>query len=423
MIWRIGLTLVIMAIGSAITAVLNIYSPTLTNQLAANQLNGGDMGWYSTMGWLSFLSSIHTTLFVVGAAIIACIWWHPALRLIKSFGAPGAAAIILTILAASSPTPADAYRAKSDYTEVLIAKADETVILTPLMGDTKAGQAKLNSEEFYRANLVASKYVTIPHAKLQGSGDLFNDYVNSHQAIVVKRTPFAREYVSSSSRGSSSKDESFHCETAQSHNVSTGVAIGAMIKEEDAPKYLYYFGPDNAKAMRTSQSDGDYGKDTTFVSAIQARDFNDVMDTFGRRLIQTELCKQFSARSTDDAIKDKAAIMGAATEAARKQLGDMGITVLYMGFAEPLNFDAPIQHAINETYIATKRAAVANTLKDAMPVLKQQASIELMFGIAEAAKNGKLPAFPSFIGAIPPEFTEALKAYVLNSSQAVQVKP
>ena len=420
MIWRIALTLVILAIGSVITGVLNIYAPTLTNQLAANQLNGGDMGWYSTMGWMAALNSIHTTLFVVGAAILICIWWHPAIRLIKnrgSMGPPGAAAVLLTVLVASAPTPADAYRAKSDYTEVLIAKADETVVLVPLMGDTKAGQAKLNSEDFYRANLVASKYVIIPHAKLQGSGDLFNDYVNSHQAIVVKRTPFAREYVSSSSRGSSSKDESFHCETAQSHNVSTGVAIGAMIKEEDAPKYLYYFGPDNAKAMRTSQSDGDYGKDTTFISAIQARDFNDVMDTFGRRLIQTELCKQFSARSTDDAIKDKAAIMGAAEAATRKQLSDMGITILYMGFAEPLNFDGPIQHAINDTYIATKRALVANTLKDAMPVLKQQANIELMFSVAEAAKNGKLPALPSFIGAIPPEFTEALKAYVLNSEQ------
>jgi hypothetical protein len=401
-------------------AVLNIYTPTITNQMAANQLNGGDMSWYTTMGWLSLLNSIHTTLFVVGAAILACIWWHPVVHLFKncgSMGTPGAAAIILTLLAASAPTPADAYRAKSDYTEVLIAKADETIVLVPLMGDTKSGQSKLNSEDFYRANLVASKYVVIPHAKLQGSGDLFNDYVNSHQAIVVKRTPFAREWVSSSSRGTSTKDESFHCETAQSHNVSTGVAIGAMIKEEDAPKYLYYFGPDNNKIMRTSQTGGEYDKDLTFVSAIQARDFGETMDTFGRRLIQTELCKQFSARSTDDAIKDKAAIMAAAEATARKQLGEMGITVLYMGFAEPLNFDGPVQHAINETYIATKRAAVAATLKDAMPVLKQQASIELMFGIAEAAKNGKLPAFPSFIGAIPPELTEALKAYVLNSNQ------
>jgi hypothetical protein len=382
------------------------------NEIAAHQFENNSQSWVKLQTWLSILGTLSMLLPAVVVAVLALAWWMPARRYLKTLGWVSVAGVAGVLAATGGADYAHAYRAKSDYTEIYAAKADETVFLVPLFGDTKGGQAKMNSEEFFRSNLVAAKYVIIPHAKLQGSGDLFNDYVNSHQAIVVKRTPFAREWVASAVRGSSTKDESFHCETAQSHNVSTGVAIGAMIKEDDAPKYLYYFGPDTNKSLPTSQSVTEAGRDLSFMSAIAARSFEEVMDTFGRRIVQTELCKQFSARSTDDVIKDKAGVMAATEASARKILGDMGITVIYMGYAEPLNFDVEVQKAINDTYVATKRAIVAATLKDSIPVMQKQAQVDLLMGLAKAAESGKLPGLPSFVGVVPPELTEALKSWI-----------
>jgi hypothetical protein len=51
-------------------------------------------------------------------------------------------------------------------------------------------------------------------------------------------------------------------------------------------------------------------------------------------------------------------------------------------------------------------------MKDALPVLERQARVEFMLGLSKAAENGKLPALPSFVGAIPAEVIDAFKSYV-----------
>jgi hypothetical protein len=330
MVWRIILSIIVLAAWWAAHTFLVIQAPMAMNEIASHQFENSDQAWTNLQFWSAYLGTAIRYSPVIAMSLLFLIWLGP---LIKQYIKWCSVWAMIAFALLGGSDYAHAYRAKTDYSEIYAAKADETVFLVPLMGNTKDNQAKMNSEEFFRANLVAAKYVVIPHAKLQGSGDIFNDYVNSHQAIVVKRTPFAREYVASSTRGTSSRDESFHCETAQSHNVSTGIAIGAMIKEDDAPKYLYYFGPDPKRILATSRTSSEAGKDESFVSAIGARDFSDVMDTFGRRIIQTTLCAEFSARPTDDVIKDKGAIILATEAKLKKTLGDMGITVLYVGYA------------------------------------------------------------------------------------------
>jgi hypothetical protein len=185
-----------------------------------------------------------------------------------------------------------------------------------------------------------------------------------------------------------------------------------VIKEEDAAKFLYHFNVNMAKPLATSQSGSEEGKDATFVSAVAATDLPYVMDSFARRIIQTAICEQIMTRDTDVVIAEKAGIIEAARTKVTAALSEMGISVLYMGYAGPLDWDGRIQTSIDDVYIAGKRSLAANQLAPALPIMERQARVELMLGLAEAAKNGKLPALPSIIGGVPSELMEPLKQWL-----------
>jgi hypothetical protein len=400
-------------------------TPLVQNQVAAGQLTSTDGGWLNYYLAIVGIDYVTKTVHFITAIILFGIAYSPIKRLFRwlweaigrlvdwmSKDAKRGGIVVFFALLTAVPHNAHAYRASSDYSELLTARPSWTIFLIPMLGDNVTNQKQLEGEAYYQNKKVSAKFVLIPHGKIQGTGAFVNDTVNTSMAVVVDHQPYARVYSPSIHRGTSSRDEGIHCETKNSHNITTGIGISVVIKEENAAKYLYNFNADMSKPLQTSQSEGDNGKDKTFISAVAATSLPDVMDTFGFRVIQTAMCDKYSALTTDDAIEKKAEVIAQARAEVTKMLADMGITVLTFGFAEPQTLSPAIQTAIDDVYVAQKQKLAATELAPAIPTMEAQARIEFVRGLAKAAEHGHLPSLPSVIGGVPSELMTPLKDWL-----------
>jgi len=411
------MTIAVVAIWSFISDAISIVAPLVHNQVVGGQLTSTDAGYLQYIVAYFGVKTVLTLVHAFAALVVFAIWYRPFGRginwLVKQLADDAKKPMVILALGLLVfPHDAHAYKANTDYPEILFAKPSWTVYLIPLFGDNDKTQAKLEGEAFYTQNKVSAKNVQIPHGKLAGSGYAVNDTVNTSIAIAVDHMPLARVFSPSAKRGTSQRDEGIHCETMQSHNVTTGIAVTVVVREKDGAKYLYNFNADMNHPLPTSQSEGKNGEDKTFISAVAATSLSDVMDTYGFRVIQTALCKEFSGRSTNDVIAQKLDILNKSREAVAKDLGEMGITVLTYGFAEPMTFAPDIQQSIDNVYIAEKQAQSAAAITTALPIMERQAKVELMLGLAKATENGKLPALPSIIGGIPSDLMEPIKSWL-----------
>lgn len=424
MIWRILLTGALIGVWYwAEVATATIAAPAL-NDISVRQFDSAD-GWRLAAGSQSLMALVHRFGGLALALVVFLIWLRPLKdgwawlgterkppRNMTLWALAILSGVVVVIGAAS---PAFAYRYKTDWAEYYNAAPDETVFLIPMLGD-KDKQAIKKDEAFLTANKVSAQYVLVTHGTLPQTGTIMNDTVNIAQVVVVKRRPVAREWTNRVDTGTSAADQSFTCETAQSHNVRTGLTAAFMIEEGNAAKYLYFAGADPSKKLPTSQTGGESDKDQTFVSAVAATSLSDFVDVFARRIIQTELCKAVGSRTTDKVIEEKAKIIDEVNTAASAKLKAMGVTVSALGYAGAFELDPKIQSAIDDVYIAGKRKLAADAVKDALPVMEAQARVEALLAFSEALKGGKLPNLPSFVGAIPPEVLEAAKHYATSAT-------
>ena len=208
------------------------------------------------------------------------------------------AALLLFGLGAS---PAYAYYDKSDYAEAYTILPNETGFWVPDVGANKDSQGQFDSESYLAANKLAVKRFIVPHTKLQGSGSFFDFYVPAGRLIIVDRTPFSREWVAGN-RGTSTRDESFPCQSKEGLDISVGVSIGASVLETSSAKYLYRFG--------VLAPVGDRGDPKViFTSVYYSRKLSDVMDDVGRKKVQTLVCGEISSRSFDKANEEANVMM------------------------------------------------------------------------------------------------------------------
>jgi len=421
MLWRLILSAALIGAWTWIGAAFGLATAPVMNDIAVGQFNGGD-AWRQAVAVQGTWGFFYRAGSVALIAVLACIWWAPLKRLMlgKDDGAlllvAGSISGLIAALALSA-TPAHAYRYKTNYAEYYNAKPDETVFLVPMLGDADK-QAVKKDAAFLESKKVAAQYVLITHGTLPETGAIRNDVVNTVQAVVVKRRPVAREWTHRADTGTSSADQSFSCESAESHNIRTAITAAFMIEEASAATYLHFAGADPSQKLPTSQSGGEADADPTFVSAVAATSLSDFVDTFGRRIIQTELCKAIGARDTDKVIAEKSKIIEEVSNAATTQLKAMGVTVKALGYAGPLDLANDIQSAINNVYIQGKRKLAVDAIKDVLPAMEQQARVEALLAFSEALKSGKLPNLPSFVGAIPPEILEGFKHYVMSATPA-----
>jgi len=281
------------------------------------------------------------------------------------------------------PQPAIAYYDKADFTEAYTILPNESAFWIPDTGANRDNQSQLESEEYLKANKVAVKRFIVPHQRLSGSGNFFDFYVPSGRLIIVDRTPFSREWVSSPHRGTSAKDESFPCQSKEGLNISVGVSIGASVLEANAAKYLYRFGVLSPTGDRSDPK-------VIFTSVYYSRKLADVMDDVGRKKVQTIVCDEITSRSFDKANEEAVQIMQSVKQKATDYFSAVGITLDFIGWADTFTFDHDVQQSVNRRYIASQDQAVAAALAPYAGTIQALAAAEALRSFGQKT-DGKLP--------------------------------
>jgi hypothetical protein len=365
-------TVVAIVLYGWINVVMSPAGTVLTSQAAGQQFDNRDVSYVGAIFEMRVFSHLGIP-FLVLLAVVAAIWWGPVRRW-------WSAAIVCLLLAAS---PAHAYYDKTDYTEAYTILPNESAFWIPDAGANKDAQAQFESEAYLQSNKVAVKRFIVPHAKLQGSGGFFDFYVPAGRLIIVDRTPYSREWVAAHNRGTSTRDESFPCQSKEGLNIAVGVSIGASVLEANAAKYLYRFGVLPPQGDRTDPK-------VIFNSVFFSRKLSDVMDDVGRKKVQTLVCNEIAGRSFDKDNEEANQIMETVGKAAAEYFGAVGITLDFIGWADTFTFDHPVQEAVNRRYIATQDQAIAALLAPYASTIQTLAAAEALRAFGQKS-DGKLP--------------------------------
>jgi len=344
----------------------------LSGDAAVGQLQNSDVAYVTSIWGMRFFGNFGLP-FILLLVVVAAIWWLPARRWLTAIR--GAA--VLLALTAAAPH-AWAYYDKNDYTEAIYILPNQSAFVIPDAGANKDAQAQFMSLDYLKANKVAAKRVVIPHVKLSGSGSWSDFYVPSARVIIVDRTPYNREWVTAANRGTSNRNEGMPCQSSEGLNITAGISIGVSVREEDAARYLYYFGTVPPKGNPSDPA-------VIFTSVYNARSVADVMDRVGRGEVLSLVCREISARALNDDNKDAGAIIKNVTAGMTAFLSERGITLDYLGWADTFTFDPAVQRAINDKFTADTVGPVLNTLQDL-------ANVRIKEGLGQGLATRGLPA-------------------------------
>jgi hypothetical protein len=311
-----------------------------------------------------------------------------------------------TALAVFAASPANAYYDRTDYPEFVEVQPNQSAFAIPVVGDTKSTQTNFGSQAFLDANKVATKRFQVPHTLIRNPGWSADYYVPAVKLILVDRTPYMREWTDSTTSGTSSKAEGFHFQSREGINISTGISIAAMIKEEDAAKYLYWFGTNNQVVNTNDPS-------SNFASVAYGKSLKEVCDTVIRGYVQSALSNEFMRNSFVDDNAKAGEIMDKIRADVIKHFAEKGITVDFIGFSGGLDYDKPIQDSINDTFITTQKALASANMMTAVPYMQAQAEINIRNAEAQAITkwNGSIPV-PANITTIGQGWIDTLLSYV-----------
>jgi hypothetical protein len=348
-------------------------STLMTARMAGKQFENSDTAYVASSFGMNFFSHVGIP-FVVLLAALAAIWWRPVRGLLR----------VSALLGAIAAThPAAAYYDKTDFTEAYTILPNESAFWIPDAGANKDSQAQIESEAFLNANKVALKRFIVPHAKLSGSGSFYDFYVPAGRLIIVDRTPFSREWVDATDRGTSKRREGFPCQSKEGLNIAVGVSIGTSVAEANAAKYLYHFG--------VVAPQGDRGDPKViFNSVFYSRKLAEVMDDVGRKKVQTLVCDEVTARSFDQANNDAVKIMESVKQKASEYFEAVGITLDFVGWADTFTFDPAVQEAVNRRYIASQDQAIAALLAPHAATIQALAAADALRSFGHKT-DGRLP--------------------------------
>jgi len=363
-------TLISFVIWSVVDMVIIPSQTILAGAVAGQQFENSNTSYLISQGSQHLISGLSGFVSLALLIALIIIWWKPFRNL---FTADAVKVIIVTFLVGSglvltTPT-AKAYYDKSDYNESYFILPNESAFYVPDVGANKDSQNKFGSEAYYNENKIAAKRFTVPHTKLENSGLWSNYYVPAGRLIIVDRTPYNREWVAQSSRGTSTKDESFPCQSKEGLNITVGISIGAEVAEDQSPRFLYHFGVNPPKGDRSDPA-------VIFGSVFYGKSLTQVMDGPVRSKVQALVCEQFTTRSFDVDNNEASKIMAAVQTEVDNYMKNVGITLDYIGWGDTFTFDHQIQDAINRRYVASQDAAIAAQLGPQVAALQGIASAE-----------------------------------------------
>ncbi|HEX2943007.1 MAG TPA: hypothetical protein VHO91_18290 [Rhodopila sp.] len=344
--------------------VLSPLKQLVLGDVAGQQLGSSDNAYLATTYSVDLGHRLGTSGLVLVVVLIA-IWWKP-IRYWVPF---------VAVLGVAAPDSAHAYYQKSDYAEPVMIEPNETAFWVPSVGDNENSQTKTDTEDYYQKQKVFRKLFFVPHMHLQGSGTFFDYYVPAGTLIIVDRSMYSREWVSSTERGTSVRDEGFHCQSSEGLNTTVGISIGAEITEDNAARYLSHFKVKNNQGSRSDPN-------VMFQAVYFSPPLAEVMDNVLRPVIEQYVCKQIMFRTVDDGAKDANVMMDAIHQEVSKYLDGVGIKLDNIGWADTFTYDRSIQAAMNQRYATEK-------LRSVIDLLQQKAIID---AIQKNGWNGVLPS-------------------------------
>jgi len=383
-----------------INFMLNPVSTMLTAKVAGRQFENSDAAYVASSFGMNFFSHIGIPSVVLLAVLVA-IWWRPVRAIFRTI------ALIGGIVAVTHP--AAAYYDKTDFTEAYTILPNESAFWIPDAGANKDNQAQIESEAYLNANKVSLKRFIVPHAKLSGSGSFYDFYVPAGRLIIVDRTPFSREWVDSTERGTSKRREGFPCQSKEGLNIAVGVSIGTSVTEVNAAKYLYHFGVISPQGDRSDPK-------IIFTSVYYSRKLAEVMDDVGRKKVQTLVCDEVTARSFDQANSDAVKIMESVKQKAADYFAAVGITLDFVGWADTFTFDPTVQEAVNRRYIASQDQAIAALLAPYASTIQALAAADALRSFGHKT-DGKLPT--TIVG-LPTELGPLMSSLLKSAPSAAQ---
>jgi hypothetical protein len=379
MIGRVIWSVIAFLVWSAVNFVLSVPATLVSGPAAGSQFNNSDDSYAIALFFSRAFTGVNLVLTAIFVLILIGIWWTPARKLI--------AAITAAVPLLFAPVwSARAYYDKQDFAEVYFILPNESAFFIPDAGANRDTQTQFGSEEYLKANKIAAKRFQIPHAKLSGSSYSFwsDYYVPTGRLIIVDRSPFNREWVASAHRGTSTKDESFPCQSKEGINISVGIAIGTSVLEENVAKFLYRFGVKTPQGDRTKP-------EVIFTSVFYGRSLPEIMDGPVRSKVQSLVCDEFTKRTFDEGNSQAAAIMSAIEAKTTAYLSPVGITLDYIGWADTFTFDKNVQDVINRRYVASQEAEIAAQMAPHTGTLQALAAAEATRTAANKW-DGKVPA-------------------------------
>jgi hypothetical protein len=245
------------------------------------------------------------------------------------------------------------------YPKTILADiaANETAFLIPLVGDT-TNQVKLQSVDFLKSKQVPVKRVEIPVTPHQlRNATIFDPYPTEYipAAILIKvdRTPVTREWTVKKDTGTTSTNQAFGVETKESIGFYVGATCSALVTEEDAATFLYFFA---------------------------SKPLAQVMDENVRGFVQTQFFSKIGDMMLDTARNSKSVIMTQTFDAMKDQFKPMGITFTSFGGSEGYIYDSDaVQKSIDDTFVTQQ--GVLNSYQQAT---KQAVDNTIMLGKADA---------------------------------------
>ncbi len=386
---RAALSIVAVFVYGWSNALLSPPATLISGEAASGQFSNSDANFLASAYTMRFGGGITLPLIVL-IAVLAVIWWQPISAFLRHNRRSHLALAAALLLPA---TAAQAYYDKNDYTEAYFILPNESAFFIPDAGANKDSQAKFGSAQYLEDNKVAAKRFIIPHTRFSGSGFFADFYVPTGRLIIVDRTPYNREWTASRNRGTSARDESFPCQSQEGLNVTVEVAIATAVNEDDAARFLYWFGVRPPQGNRTDPQ-------VIFASVYNGRSLAEVMDGVGRGKVQSLVCKQIGARTFDKVNTDVNAIMDAVSADAEAYFKSRGITLDYIGWAGTFTFDHDVQKAINDRYTAEKIAPM-------LPVLQTKALLD-----ATGKWDGHLPTTVSGLWLVPGDILAGVQAWL-----------
>lgn len=367
------------AIAATVNALVNAPATIVLGNVAGKQLEATDSGYLVTQAAFAAFGAIQTIIAGITLLAVFLIWVGPVKRWIAGL----LALLLLAFLVA--PQPASAYYADSDYAESFMILPNESAFWLPDVGNNKDAQTKFGSEDYYAANKIAAKRFDVTtHVRLPNSGIFANKYVSPGRLIKVDRSPTTREWVKASHRGTGKNDESFPCQSKEGLDVTTGVAIGTYVTEEQAPKFLYHFGVNTPKGDPNDPN-------VAFTSVYYGKSLSQVMDEKIRNKVQSMVCDAMTKHSLDDANAHAADMMADIQKNVGVYLDSVGITLDFIGWADTFEFADGVQKAIDRRYIADKDKTIADDMAPRVATLQALASAEGTRTVADKW-NGALPS-------------------------------